>query len=116
MLKKITTQYMNLNLMLDGLARVNYIVGVNGAGKTRFFESLKLRTALYIDQLEGKNLDINLPINFYSTDADVFCSSRDGILANHRFDLDLFMIKGERRVPTPLHDSFASHPLTIKLI
>lgn len=116
MIKKITTQYMGLNLTLDGLARVNYIVGVNGAGKTRFFESLKQRTALYIDQSEGEKLDLYIPVNFYVTDEDEFCISRDGSLANHRFDLDLYMVKGERRVPTPLGDSFPTHPLTTKII
>lgn len=56
MLTKITTRHMGLNLELDGLDRVNYLVGVNGAGKTRFFESLQLRTDLYIKQSQGENL------------------------------------------------------------
>ena len=107
---------MGLDLTLDGLTRVNYLVGINGAGKTRFFESLKLRTALYIDQLNGKSLDLDIPVNFYVENDEDFCISRKGSIANHRFDLDLFMVKGERRVPTPLSDSFATHPFTIKLI
>ena len=116
MLKKITTQYMDLKLTLDGLARVNYLVGVNGAGKTRFFESVKLRSQLYVDQLEGKSVDLHMPIDFYNEGENEFCIARNGSLANHRFDLDSFMAKGERRVPAPLGAPFACHPFTRKLI
>ena len=116
MLTKITTGHMGLNLELDGLARVNYLVGVNGSGKTRFFESLKLRTGLYIDHKDGKNLDLNVPVRFYASGGEEFNIAHHGSIANHRFDLDPFMAKGDRRVETPLGDSFVNHPMTQKLI
>lgn len=116
MLTKITTQHMGLNLELDGLHRVNYLVGVNGSGKTRFFESLKIRTALYNDHKERKNLDLHLPVKFYVSGDEEFSLDHHGSIANHRFDLDPFMAKGDRRLETPLGDAFVHHPMTQKLI
>jgi hypothetical protein len=117
MLTKITTQHMGLNLTLEGLARVNYFVGANGAGKTRLMKSIKRRMSLYIDQADGKSESEKIPVNFYSeSDGEEYEISKDGALANHLFDLDLFMVQGDKRTALALSDEFKSHPLTQKII
>jgi predicted ATPase len=116
MLKKITTQHMGLNLSLDGLARVNYLVGVNGSGKTRVMQSIKMRMSLYEDNVLGKRLSETLPIKFYAVGGREFDVEIDGPIANHLFDLDRFMVQGEKRTPSPLGDAFAQHPMTQRLI
>jgi hypothetical protein len=116
MLTKITTRHMGLNLELDGLDRVNYLVGVNGAGKTRFFDSLQLRTDLYIKQSQGENLERKIPINFYVADDEEYCVAVHGSLANHRFELDPYMVKGEKGMDTPLGVKFQEHPFTQKIL
>lgn len=116
MLTKITSQHMGLNLVLDGLAQVNYLVGVNGSGKTRLMQSIKLRMTLYVDQLPEPKPDDAVAVTFFSNDADVYQIIKDGSIANNPFDLDLFMVQGEKRTVLGLSDDFKNHPLTKKII
>lgn len=116
MLTKITSQHMGLNLVLDGLAQINYLVGVNGSGKTRLMQSIKSRMTLYVDQLREPKPDDAVAVTFFSNDADVYQIIKDGSIANNPFDLDLFMVQGEKRTALGLGDDFKNHPLTQKII
>jgi hypothetical protein len=117
MLTKITTQHMGLNLTLDGLARVNYLVGVNGSGKTRFMKSIKNRLDLYMDQSnEGGETESSLVKFFAKHDGREYEVLEHGSIANNSLDLDLLMVQGEKRTPLELRSDFINHPLTKKLV
>lgn len=117
MLTKITTQHMGLNLTLDGLARVNYLVGVNGSGKTRLMESIKHRVDLYRKPTNEGDLTESSTVKFFAKhDGREYELSQHGSIANNPLDLDLLMVHGEKRTPLALSSDFRNHPLTKKLV
>lgn len=114
MLSKITSQYMGLDLTLEGLARVNYLVGVNGCGKTRFLNSIKQRMSFYINPNE-EDINNKLPVTFTAVGGHTYSLEKDGGLANQFYELDSFMVKGEKRIRLGLNDEFKNHSITKKL-
>jgi AAA15 family ATPase/GTPase len=125
MINKIVTTYKNLNLEIEDLAEINYFVGKNGSGKTRFFDALNTK----FSKNEGLGVETKL-YSFYDSFNDIFLEKKFDFRLCNQTELDSLMAKdvksynitenenpyNKRRIPLGLSDAFKTHEITRMII
>ena len=121
MIKRIITTYKNLNLDIEDLAEINYLVGKNGSGKTRLFDAVNTKFS--------KNEEIGNETELYSFNELLLKESFDYRLCNQT-EIDSLMAKdvkiynitdeknpyNRRRITLGLSEAFKNHDITKMII